>query len=1061
VTQTAQPRIEPLPGYVAIERIGSGGYGEVWKANAPGGVEKAVKTLHGYHNEELAARELKALERIKDVRHPFLLSLDRFEIHTGRLVVVMELADMSLEQCFQLHRAEQRDGIPREELISYLRDAAEALDYMQQNHDLQHLDIKPENLLLLGKHVKVADFGLVKEVAGHTLNSMVGGMTPTYAAPEIFDNRPSTRTDQYSLAIVYQEMLTGVLPFPGRTAAQLVAQHTQGKPRVAALSDQDRPIVLKALAKDPSQRYASCSEFIDALAGDRGGSNHHWAAASTRTTDKDLSNEETQDVSSYQTEPIPRPASPVQRNATEAMPADHPSENDSPASPSSSHQHAEQDHETPDRSRRDNPNQPAKPSPGLELKDRCSGKANPSGNDPPTHQIVVSTQVEELPAPELPTNPCILQPALVIGLGGIGGNVLQQLQKHCLQRGKDIPWPKLVPMLALDLDQDDLKDLRKKVVNTSAGPLVDTLLMPLRRPQQYKTCSPDLLHWLSRRWLYNIPRSLKTRGYRPLGRLSLVDNTKLVLKTLNLYMKRLADSQQVEEIAAAHELTCRDKPLRVVLVASTSGGTGSGIAVDLAHAVRKVASACGVADIEVVGMFVDCSREGTDANDLTAANSYAFLTEYETACQLGNRNLEDLPEEMTVFEGESSPFDHMYYSSLGDSEAGHSVESWIEQTAQYLAVDLFSSAGPLLNVCRRTQGKSTCNEHETSQLRCFSLAPLSKSLDENLQTASAHLCQQVARYWLADPIASNNRQIQGQRQGKFGRFSKRRKVKKILRKKTFQRNIQLQHLDREILETFSAAPIGNFMILLADLLEGRLLETELCLTPEGEPILPACFRSTIRSAHEQFSDTLHRLEELSADDSPNMVGENRHEEEIRLRQDPMFGDEEMLDLASRVGQEVCRCYLQTLESVGEEELPKLLAILQQTATKSLKQLVATGDPSNLIARLADAVPDLGMVTRRLDASPPQCGHGRHLVVVIPQHWPNDSLDMEARRALPDAAILRAHVTRPLVLYEAANLSLAQAATRLTESRPDAIEAAKRLYTRNDIQWTSLPHVVSE
>ena len=59
------PVIEPLPGYLATERIGAGGYGEVWKATAPGGVEKAVKTLHGYHSEELACRELKALERIK------------------------------------------------------------------------------------------------------------------------------------------------------------------------------------------------------------------------------------------------------------------------------------------------------------------------------------------------------------------------------------------------------------------------------------------------------------------------------------------------------------------------------------------------------------------------------------------------------------------------------------------------------------------------------------------------------------------------------------------------------------------------------------------------------------------------------------------------------------------------------------------------------------------------------------------------------------------------------------------------------------------------------------
>ena len=77
------------------------------------------------------------------------------------------------------------------------------------------LDIKPENLLLLADHVKVADFGLVKDVKQSSA-SLVGGMTPLYAAPEVFRGLPGRQSDQYSLAIVYQEMLTGRLPFVGR-----------------------------------------------------------------------------------------------------------------------------------------------------------------------------------------------------------------------------------------------------------------------------------------------------------------------------------------------------------------------------------------------------------------------------------------------------------------------------------------------------------------------------------------------------------------------------------------------------------------------------------------------------------------------------------------------------------------------------------------------------------------------------------------------------------------------------------------------------------------------------
>ncbi|HKD37726.1 MAG TPA: serine/threonine-protein kinase, partial [Pirellulales bacterium] len=258
MTATIQPRDEVFPGYVLAERIGSGGYAEVWRATAPGGVHKAVKIVYGCHDDQLAAQEMKAMERIRDVRHPFVVSLERFEVVDGRLVILTELADMSLEQRAQQCRTQGLPGIPRELLVRYLGDAAEALDYLAKQHNLQHLDIKPANLLILGDHVKVADFGLVKELATRTSNSIVAGMTPTYSPPEMFDDAPSAYSDQYSLAIVYQEMLTGVLPFPGRTAAQLANQHLRSQPQLAALSEADRPIVARALAKTPTERFPSC-----------------------------------------------------------------------------------------------------------------------------------------------------------------------------------------------------------------------------------------------------------------------------------------------------------------------------------------------------------------------------------------------------------------------------------------------------------------------------------------------------------------------------------------------------------------------------------------------------------------------------------------------------------------------------------------------------------------------------------------------------------------------------------------------------------------------------------
>src|SRR5688500_18667930 len=135
---------------------------------------------------------------------------------------------------------------------------------MSEQHSLQQLDVKPENLLLVGGRVKVADFGLVKDIHDHTA-SLMGGLTPVYAPPEVFDGRPSLHSDQYSLAIVYQEVLTGVLPFPGRTAAQLAVQHLRSRPRLGALPPSHQAAIGRALSKQPEQRLTNCRALIDAL----------------------------------------------------------------------------------------------------------------------------------------------------------------------------------------------------------------------------------------------------------------------------------------------------------------------------------------------------------------------------------------------------------------------------------------------------------------------------------------------------------------------------------------------------------------------------------------------------------------------------------------------------------------------------------------------------------------------------------------------------------------------------------------------------------------------------
>ncbi|MFL5339379.1 MAG: serine/threonine protein kinase, partial [Gemmataceae bacterium] len=265
-----EPDAEPLPGYRLISPLGTGGFGEVWKCAAPGNLLKAIKFVYG-NLESLdgdgfrAEQEHKALQRIRDVRHPFVLSTERIDIVGGELAIVMELADKSLHDLNVEYQQLGQPGVPRRELLGYMRDAADGLDHLIEKHNLQHLDVKPRNLFLIGDRVKVADFGLVKNLERQSSSGLLAGVTPIYAAPETFGGKVSKHTDQYSLAIVYCELLTGKRPFNGKNIRLLALQHVSEEPDLSALPEYDRPVVARALAKNPEDRFPSCLAFVRAL----------------------------------------------------------------------------------------------------------------------------------------------------------------------------------------------------------------------------------------------------------------------------------------------------------------------------------------------------------------------------------------------------------------------------------------------------------------------------------------------------------------------------------------------------------------------------------------------------------------------------------------------------------------------------------------------------------------------------------------------------------------------------------------------------------------------------
>jgi formylglycine-generating enzyme required for sulfatase activity len=185
----------------------------------------------------------------------------------------MELADGTLMDRLIACREQGQPGVPRDDLLRWFAQAAEGLDFLNEPchvlapggkpSAIQHGDVKPQNLLLVGSLCKVGDFGLLR-VLNDTVAHTSASRTPAYAPPEVSEGNPSPRSDQYALAVSWCQCRGDRLPFAGGPS-QLVLAHLRQPPDLSMLPEGERPVVARALSKKPEARWSSCRAFLQAL----------------------------------------------------------------------------------------------------------------------------------------------------------------------------------------------------------------------------------------------------------------------------------------------------------------------------------------------------------------------------------------------------------------------------------------------------------------------------------------------------------------------------------------------------------------------------------------------------------------------------------------------------------------------------------------------------------------------------------------------------------------------------------------------------------------------------
>lgn len=261
--------------YRLINEIGKGGMAIVWKAyHAAMDRYVAIKMLpyQFAQREEFLARFRQEAKVIARLEHPHILPVYDYGEGGDTPGEEMPYLVMRLLEAGTLTERIQAGELPLDEIDRIFTQLAEALEYAHEK-GIIHRDIKPSNAMLDTRgEVFLTDFGIAKIVESAVQLTATGAITgtPEYMSPEQAQGmKIDHRTDIYSLGVVLYEMLTGQVPYHAETPIAVILKKIQDPLPPPSLVNPDipdtlEPVLLKALTKDPGDRFASMDEFLKA-----------------------------------------------------------------------------------------------------------------------------------------------------------------------------------------------------------------------------------------------------------------------------------------------------------------------------------------------------------------------------------------------------------------------------------------------------------------------------------------------------------------------------------------------------------------------------------------------------------------------------------------------------------------------------------------------------------------------------------------------------------------------------------------------------------------------------